>query len=427
MAVDTAGGSPTPPGVARLLDGRPAAGKVPGTTPDGARRPALDGLRAVAVLLVIVAHFGRDLPDGMGGWLRGGALGVDVFFVLSGYLITGILIRARGPLRSVLAEFWFRRARRLLPPLLLMLLLVGIAVRALAPLPDRDAYRGDLFWVLGYAANWHFTLVAWKAGWIGVVTSPLGHTWSLAVEEQFYIVWPLALAAAFWAGRRSAGGGRRWAIGLATLGAVAAVVYLAASYRTQDITTSYYSTFGRAGELLVGALLALAGPRLLSAAARRAQFLAVAGFAVLALAVVWFASSDPWFYRGGAVALSAAVVALIASVETAPGTGAARLLSSRPMAATGRISYGLYLFHYPLVELMPLPSSWGPLVVVEIVRLGITFGVATLSVLLLERPLAAGTLVFVGNARRRQLMFIAGAVVVVTLGCLAVSSGGSPL
>ena len=151
------------------------------------RRPALDGLRALAVLGVMIYHFG----NGDASWLRGGFLGVDVFFVLSGYLITGLLLDEQVRRGTIdLVGFWVRRLRRLFPAMLLMLIAVAGWIWWATPPDSYPSRRSDIFWTLGYLANWH--MIGSSDDYFAAYTtaSPLRHTWSLAVDEQFYLVWP---------------------------------------------------------------------------------------------------------------------------------------------------------------------------------------------------------------------------------------------
>src|SRR5688500_7769244 len=172
----------------------PTAGVAASRPP--AHVPALDGIRAVAVAAVLAFH------GGLAG-VSGGFLGVDAFFVLSGYLITALLLAewTRSGGRIDLAAFWGRRARRLLPALLLMVTAVAIGARVLLPPAEVRLLRGDGIATLFYVANWRMILRGGDYFAQTAAPSPLEHTWSLSIEEQFYLVWPLVLCAVLW-GRR---------------------------------------------------------------------------------------------------------------------------------------------------------------------------------------------------------------------------------
>jgi peptidoglycan/LPS O-acetylase OafA/YrhL len=212
-------------------------------TPSGRieHHPALDGLRGAAVAAVVVFH---------AGYLRGGYLGVDLFFTLSGFLITSLLlgeIRTNGTVRF--REFWARRARRLLPAL--ALLFVGVALYArLAARPDElDQIRWDGIWTALYAANWR-AVIAKTSYWTMFSTpSPLQHTWSLAIEEQFYLVWPCAM---FVFARRARNVARTTAIVSATLAALGSA-WLVFGYDPRHASRSYYATDTRVASILFGA------------------------------------------------------------------------------------------------------------------------------------------------------------------------------
>ena len=169
---------------------------VPSRDPAAGYRPALDGIRAVAVMAVIAYHLGYR-------WAPGGFIGVDVFFVLSGYLITSLLLAEHARTGGIaLAAFWFRRARRLLPALFAMLIVVAIWVGLSASPFEMPMRREDLFWTLFYGSNWHFVQSGQDYFAQYGSASPLRHTWSLAIEEQFYLLWPLMVVGALWIGRR---------------------------------------------------------------------------------------------------------------------------------------------------------------------------------------------------------------------------------
>ena len=347
---------------------RPAAEGKAGR-PDG-RRPALDGLRALAVTSVMVYHFG----GGSTAWLPGGFLGVDVFFVLSGYLISGLLLRefARSG-RIDLLGFWARRARRLIPALVLMLLGVCAWVWWAAPLESYPARRSDVFWTLGYLANWH--LINGPDGYFTAYTvaSPLRHTWSLAIEEQFYLVWPLLIIALLWLGgrvsRRLNGRYRMLLVVLAAgIGALLSVREMAGSYVSDGSSTAYYQTQDRVQELFVGVLLAVfvsywrVGPnavirRLVRGLSRNGTVLGGVALAGLLTAFALMSDAAPFYYRGGALLVCVLVAIVIAVFESRPAGPLARLFSWRPAVALGRISYGVYLWHWPLVLMIPVLAS----------------------------------------------------------------------
>jgi peptidoglycan/LPS O-acetylase OafA/YrhL len=227
----------------------PEAAVVADAEPGLSHEPALDGLRGVAVAAVVAFHLGH---------LEGGFLGVDLFFVLSGFLITSLLLtEARWRGRVDLRRFWARRARRLLPALLVMLVGVAVLLMAFTPDGDRPRFRGDALATLGYAANWERMagdLTYWD---IFTQPSPLDHTWSLAIEEQFYLLWPL-VALAVWRWRpRSGASHRARRLGAIAVGAaLASLVLLGLTYSPVDTSRAYFGTDTRIGATLGGAALA---------------------------------------------------------------------------------------------------------------------------------------------------------------------------
>lgn len=303
--------------------------------------PALDGLRAIAVAGVLAFH---------GGYLRAGFLGVDLFFVLSGYLITLLLVveaGARGGIR--LGRFWARRARRLLPALLLTLIAVAGYAAWLASPTELARIRADSLATLFYVANWH-EVIAEQSYWdLFSVPSPLNHTWSLAIEEQFYLLWPLAVALLFRLARKP----RRTLLYGCLVLAVASAGWLALCYVPAGSTSrAYFGTDTRASALLVGAALAtwvaLRGHT--ESASRRAAIEWGAAAAIVVLAVAWAGldGHGAALYWGGLGLCQLAVAAVLASVcHPQPGL-IARALSWRPLRFIGKISYGLYLWHWPV-------------------------------------------------------------------------------
>ncbi len=410
----------------------------PAVRPSAARRPALDGLRAVAVSSVACYHFGGGATSA----LPGGFLGVDVFFVLSGYLITGLLLaELRRTGRVDLAGFWARRVRRLLPAAGLMIAAVSLYTWWAVPPQNWPARRGDLLWTIGYAANWHFLAAGedYFAAYAGA--SPLRHTWSLAIEEQFYLVWPVAVLLAAWgwrrvaaSGRLRAGGpggtpGRRWSPGATVavaglcVAVAASVLAMAVQFTPGDPNRAYYGTDGRAQELLMGALGAVLLPRL-ALRGRAAASAAVGGLAALLLAFVTLHDGSPVYYRGGALGVSVATLAVLAGVETAPGSAVGRLLSWRPAVALGRISYGVYLWHWPVSIAWPLPAGAGlpQAAAVQAGRVLVTLLVAGASYRWLEQPVLRGRVAWVRRSRARLAVAAVGTVLVLVAGADAATA-----
>jgi len=322
-------------------------------------RPHLDGIRAVAVILVILFHLGY-------GWIPGGFIGVDVFFVLSGYLITGLLadeLARRG--RIDLSRFYARRVRRLLPAAVLVLAVVITATLGLLDRVDQANIGSDATWSALYGANWHFTAAEVDYFAPGDVPSPLIHFWSLAVEEQFYVFWP-ALLLGLWAllaGRR---GGRR--LSGALVGAVAGLTALSAalSVLLAPGPLTYYGTHTRAYQLLAGAALALAARRWLARAPGaddgssrlRAAGAALSVAACGALALLANAIPDAQEYPGFAgLGVTAASVALIGALDLMGRHPLRRVLGARLPALVGRLSYSLYLWHWPVIVFLPLMAD----------------------------------------------------------------------
>jgi peptidoglycan/LPS O-acetylase OafA/YrhL len=338
--------------------------------------PAFDGVRAVSVLAVMAFH--ASLP-----WARGGFLGVDVFFVLSGFLITTLLVgehAERGHVR--LRHFWMRRALRLFPALLVLIAVHLLWTWSLdfAPGQLRIVTRESIATLL-YVSNW-----AQIWGWLNPMGT-FGHTWSLAIEEQFYILWPLVLL--FLLGTLSRTGTMFAVGGLA----FASLLLRATLYDgTATLSRVTHGSDTRAETLLIGCLLALLlRYRALEIPPRPAfaSLLALPG----ALALVWFFSSvtnqTEWLPRGGftLVALSAAM--LLLGLQLSRESPMARALSWGPLVAIGRISYGLYLWHWPIFVILAPKDPSAPAIAETAIQFAATFIAATLSWFLVERPALA--------------------------------------
>jgi peptidoglycan/LPS O-acetylase OafA/YrhL len=375
-----------------------------GGASSASRNDALDGLRLLAVAAVMAFHFG--LPGAEAGFL-----GVDVFFVLSGFLITSLLLRRmyEGPLDVF--DFWARRLRRLLPALLV---LVGVVVAwgaLVAPAVIRDGLRGDITATLFYVANWHFITTSTYFASNGV-PSPLEHMWSLAVEEQFYLVWPLLLVAIAFLVRDPRR--RLAAIGvIAALGLAASAVRLGLVWRSGGQDRAYLGTDSRIFEPLAGALLAAA---MASAAVRRVvshlhRGLLAAGGAGLAWGFATLggsAGATRAYADGGAVVVALGTAAVIAAIATRD-SGLARALALPAVAYLGRLSYAMYLWHWPLQVWTGRYGWW------DLSRLGtparatiltaLTVALAALSYHLVEEPVRYGT-VSLFLAPRRMLVAV---------------------
>jgi peptidoglycan/LPS O-acetylase OafA/YrhL len=351
--------------------------------------PALDGLRAVAVAAVLLYH--ADL-----GWFSGGFLGVDVFFVLSGYLITCVLLDNRRTMGRIgLRKFWGRRARRLLPALLVMLAVV--CVYTVVVLPDEAArLRDDVVSALTYVMNWHLVFQG-QSYFESFGRAPfLQHLWSLSVEEQFYLVWPVLLTAglAIWRGKPE-----RLATAILGLAGVSALLMAVLYTPGGDPSRVYYGTDTHASGLLIGAALAVVWPpwrlgRTTGAAAPFAlETAGLVGLALLAWCFLNVSEFDAGLYRGGYLAI-ALVTALVVAVVVHPAVRLSNgVLALRPMRWIGQRSYGIYLWHWP-VYLLTRPDLDVPLrgIPLLVLRLSITVGLAAASFRYVEEPIRSGAL-----------------------------------
>ena len=321
-------------------------------TNEGSRVATLDGIRTIAVALVILFHVKAP-------FFAAGYIGVDVFFVLSGFLITSGLIREWNRSGGIdLGRFWARRIRRLLPAALLMVGVVLLWSVAATSRYEQAGVGEDAFWTLLYVANWHFIGTASYFASDGS-TSVLEHMWSLAVEEQFYLLWPLLFAAAGAVAlvlrRRVAGSGRRAPGLLVVVGLVGvvvasvSVVLLATLYDPESPERAYMGTDSKAFEPMIGALLAviLANPSARAAARRHASILMVAGAALMVALFAVLDGPAPLYFRGGSLVFALATAALIAGAASTTGRLAVAALGNAPMAYVGQISYAMYLWHWP--------------------------------------------------------------------------------
>src|SRR6185437_2676601 len=315
---------------------------------------------------------------------RGGYLGVDLFFVLSGFLITRLLLAEHAATGRIdLPHFWIRRARRLFPALLALVPAVAAGAARFAAPTERGTIRWDGLATLAYVANWR-SIYAGRSYWaLFRAPSPFAHTWSLAIEEQFYVVWPLLTFAVL---RRSRGSAR--ALLAVSLGlALASAAALSLLYVPGATARAYQGTDTRGAAILVGAALACA---ITLRPALPARLLDAAGFVSLAgLAVAWarLDGQSPLLYRGGLWATEAAALVLIACAAAGPESRVGRALAWGSLAKVGLVSYGLYLWHWPIfVTVTPERTGLGA-GAVSAIRLLATVAVSLASYRWLEQPI----------------------------------------
>ena len=351
-------------------------------------RPDLEGLRAIAVVLVVLFHAGV-------AQLSGGYIGVDVFFVISGYLITGLLLRElRSSDRVSFASFYARRARRILPAsfLVLAVTLVASAV-ILSPVRFAPVTR-DVAAAAAYVPNIRFAMEQTDY-WHPSAISPVLHFWSLGVEEQFYLLWPAFLFLAWRLGARSARGLGFW-VGVVTLVSLLLSVVLT----PRNPTGSFYLLHTRAWELGLGALLVFADAQLRRLPSSLSAVAGWAGLLMIGAAAVLFDAATPF---PGVAALVPVVGAALVIVSGTPGRGTwpAPLLVTGPMQFFGRISYSLYLWHWPLIVLgAAFAAAVTPAIRVPL-EVGLSVVLAALTYRFVEDPLRTGR--FIGVVPRRNL------------------------
>ena len=370
-----------------------------------AHRPALDGLRGLAVAGVLLFHHGID-------WAVGGYLGVSAFFTLSGFLITTLLLREHDEAGGLdLRQFWLRRFRRLLPAAIAAVALALAYVAAVGDSAVLERFRLDALSALGYVANWRFVLSDLSYADLFAGDSPLQHMWSLAIEEQFYLVLPLVAALAL----RGPHAARR--LGVVAAGGVALSVVMTLVLGDGDRDRLYYGTDTRAAELLVGVLLACLYHQLGMFRLRTGRLLTLAGgIALAAMLASWSVveQASDWLHPWGLLvhAVLAGTV-IVAAIDEGP---VARALALRPLPQLGVISYGVYLYHWPIYLWLSADRTGldGPVLLA--VRLTATLVVSLASHWLLETPIRYRRTPF----RWRSIGVAAGAIA--TCGLLVVAA-----
>jgi peptidoglycan/LPS O-acetylase OafA/YrhL len=363
-----------------------AAPAAPPVRPAFGHVPALDGLRGVAVAGVLLFHAGH---------LRGGFLGVDLFFVLSGFLITSLLLAEWDRSGNIdLRRFWSRRFRRLLPAALLLLVAVAVLAGVTMTSAELHRFRGDALAALADVANWH-AIGAGNDYWASSgAPSPLQHMWSLSIEEQLYLAWPLVVVACLAAGRRRRVG--RQVLVLAALGGACLSAAAMAWWSVHDDPLrAYYGTDARASSVLLGGLMAMlvngqhrgAGLGLGRALRPAVPVAAVA----LGAAWLWADGTSSWLYRGGFPALSLCAAVVVGAVALAEAGRGMRVLEVEALRWLGRVSYGVYLWHWPIYTVIDEDAVSGRWLRTA-VRVVVTLAVASLSYQLVEQPVRRGDL-----------------------------------
>jgi peptidoglycan/LPS O-acetylase OafA/YrhL len=365
---------------------------VPGSerpAPALGRWPALDGIRGIAIVLVVLVHSGNSLWPAASSWLaKNGPLGVHLFFVLSGFLITTLLLtehRRTGGIR--LGDFAARRARRLLPAVLALLGVMGVV----AALGDRlrvATVASSAIYVLTFTSNWamrghSLPFVNDLTGGGGMVTEVI-HTWSLAIEAQFYAVWAVAL----WAATRAGWSLRRIAVATTAVVVVIAVARAVAYARGTPWLTLYITTWSRLDAPLVGSVVAIAFVAGWLGRLDRRWLVAVGSLGLAAFVAVAFVTNFaigamPFgLYTG----LAACAAAAVAAVVIVPEARLARLLAVRPLVWLGTVSYSLYIWHYGIFWAIERhdPSWPGPVRLA--VGVGLALAVSAASYRWIERP-----------------------------------------
>lgn len=371
----------------------------------------IDGLRAVAAILVVLFH--ADMPG-----FDNGFVGVDVFFVLSGFLITSLLLRERLRTNSIsLWAFYARRARRLFPAALLVLVVTAILYQLWATPLEVSTNREGFAFASVYVSNWYFMGQATDYFAESSAVSPVLHYWSLSVEEQFYLVWPVAM------------------LGVLSIRAIRerfnisffvilflALIAISAVMDSGNETSAYFNTIARAYQLIAGALLAAImlkwnqRGRPDNSLTRRAPAVGAAALALLLIVSTSLLDLTPWQVG---VAGMIATTGLLFAIGTAPGAHVFKPLTNSPARSLGRWSYSIYLWHWPVIVLGGLvgvmPEFWGyrvPLVLV------LTIGLAAVTYRCVERPIMNISL---SSARARKLTVGIGVVATITVALLSLA------
>lgn len=379
---------------------------VPGSNDKRRYMPGIDGLRAIAVIGVILYHL--NIP-----WFPGGFSGVTVFFVLSGYLITDILIDEWNQNHKInYLHFMIRRLRRLAPALLVMIFIITLTV-IFTNHPSFEKVRSDFLPSLFYVTNWWYIFHEVSYFESFGPASPFTHIWSLAIEEQFYLIWPLAVILGCTFLKRKRLRAMAILIGVVLSAGLMAFLYIPG----EDPSRVYYGTDTRAFSLLLGAALAIVWPsqRLSKTLPKHASIvLEFVGVSGLLLIIIMFSTTsqfDESHYQGGMLLLSI-ITTLVVAALAHPASKLAQWLSVKPLKWIGGRSYGIYLWHYPIIVLTtPIVNTDGINIWRITLQIAATFLISALSYRYVEVPIRAGRLKL--TTIKRSVMLGSGAVIIV--------------
>ncbi|WP_298749788.1 acyltransferase family protein [uncultured Serinicoccus sp.] len=383
------------------MSDRADAGPTTAATPAAPPRfrTDLEGLRALAVVLVLLDH--------VVGWPKGGFIGVDVFFVLSGFLITGLLLKEFERTGTIsFRAFYVRRVKRILPMSMLVITVTAALSYLIFLGPRLHQIMIDAVFSIFFSANWRFILVGQDYFAADRAVSPLQHYWSLAVEEQFYFAWPLLMLGALFLGsRRRPEMGRRWVF--VVLGLVTAASLAWSMVETaRSPSTAYFSTFTRAWELGLGGLLAVAAASFATRNPRVHLWGSHLGLGIIIVAGLML--TPEWDFPGPWALLPVAgTLLVVASGIGAPSSGLSVLLTNPPARYLGRISFSLYLWHWPVVVFLQpfLPEGSRGYIATALV---LSLALSSLSYHLIEDPIRRSAWLThrahrrMGNAVRRR-------------------------
>ena len=402
-ATTLAGPGPAAPGSVATLSEPEAGGSVAAAPLTGDRkfRPDIEGLRAVAVLLVALYH--GHIPG-----IRGGYVGVDVFFVISGFLITGLLLRERTERGTTsIRHFYARRARRILPAATVVVVFTVIASYHLLGFVVGNTVADDAKWTAVFMANLHFAAIGTTYLGSQAPPSPLQHMWSLGVEEQFYVVWPTLFFLIAVVGRRTS---LRVRLGIVLSAIIVASFAWSVIETSQSATWAYFSPLTRAWELALGGLVAVAWPLVRRIPPAVASVAGAVGLAsVIASGVVL---TEGTRYPGSAVAWPVISTAVVIACGSATTTGLAeRALKNRVAQWIGARSYSFYLWHWPILIVAYEAKGHNLPVWQNAVWLVVALAASALSYRFVENPIRfARTLV-----TRASASLVMGAVLIIEL------------